>query len=145
MALFLFTRAILAGQPIDVFNGGQMQRDFTYIDDIVEGLMRLGRKPATLDPNWDGSQPTTNTSNAPYRIYNIGNHEPVPLLRLIEILEGCLGQKAEKRFLPMQPGDVPATYADIDDLRRDIDFKPTVSIEVGVERFVDWYRAYYKL
>ncbi len=144
MALFLFTRAILAGQPIDVFNGGQMQRDFTYIDDIVEGLMRLGRKPATLDPDWDGSQPTTNTSNAPYRIYNIGNHEPIPLLRLIEILENCLGQKAEKRFLPMQPGDVPATYADIDDLRRDVDFKPTVSIEVGVERFIDWYRNYYK-
>ncbi len=145
MALFLFTRAILAGQSIDVFNNGQMQRDFTYIDDIVEGLVRLGGKPATLDPDWDGSRPTTNTSNAPYRIYNIGNHKPVALLRLIEILEDCLGRKAEKRFLPMQSGDVPATYADIDDLRRDIGFAPSVSIEVGIERFVSWYRQYYDI
>ena len=143
MALFLFTRAILAGEPINVFNDGQMQRDFTYIDDIIEGLLRLGRKPAAPDSNWDGAQPTANTSNAPYRIYNIGNNEPIRLLHLIEILEECLGKKAKKIFLPMQPGDVLSTYADIDDLKRDVDFKPTTSIEVGVERFVRWYREHY--
>ncbi|MGI3903998.1 MAG: NAD-dependent epimerase [Janthinobacterium lividum] len=143
MALFLFTRAILAGQPIDVFNNGQMERDFTYIDDIVEGLVRLGRQPATPDLGWDSAHPTPNTSNAPYRIYNIGNHQPVRLLKMIEILEDCLGRKAEKRFLPMQPGDVPATYADIDDLKRDVGFEPAISIEVGVERFVRWYRSHY--
>ena len=143
MALFLFTRAILAGEPIDVFNDGEMERDFTYIDDIVEGLVRLGRRPAAPDPAWDSARPTPSTSNAPYRLYNIGNHQPVRLLRMIEVLEDCLGQKAEKRFLPMQPGDVPATYADIDDIRRDVGFEPSTSIEVGVERFVRWYRDYY--
>ncbi len=143
MALFLFTRAILAGQPIDVFNDGQMERDFTYIDDVVEGLVRLGRQPAVPDPSWDSGHPTPNTSNAPYRIYNIGNHRPVHLPRMIEVLEDCLGRKAEKRFLPMQPGDVPATYADIDDLTRDVGFEPTTPIEVGVERFVRWYRDHY--
>ena len=143
MALFLFTRAILAGQPIDVFNDGEMERDFTYIDDIVEGLVRLGRRPAAPDPDWNSADPKPNTSNAPYRIYNIGNHKPVRLLRMIEVLEDCLGRKAEKRFLPMQPGDVPATYADIDDLKRDVGFEPSTSVEVGVERFVRWYRDHY--
>ena len=143
MALFLFTRAILAGQPIDVFNDGEMERDFTYVDDIVEGLVRMGRQPATPDPDWDSARPTPSTSNAPYRIYNIGNNKPVRLLRLIEVLEDCLGRKAEKRFLPIQPGDVPATYADIDDLKRDMGFEPTTPIEVGVERFVRWYRDHY--
>jgi UDP-glucuronate 4-epimerase len=143
MAMFLFTRAILAGEPIDVFNDGRMERDFTYIDDIVEGLVRLGRRPAAPDPDWDGAAPTPSTSTAPYRLYNIGNHEPVPLLSMIEVLEGCLGRKAQKRFLPLQPGDVPATYADIDDLRRDVGFAPTTPIEVGVERFVRWYRDHY--
>ncbi len=145
MAMVLFTRAILAGEPIDVFNDGRMERDFTYIDDIVEGLVRLGRRPAEPDPDWDGANPTPSTSAAPYRLYNIGNHEPVPLLRMIEVLEGCLGRRAEKRFLPLQPGDVPATYADIDDLRRDVGFEPTTSIEVGVERFVRWYRDHYRV
>ncbi len=145
MAMFLFTRAILEGRPIDVFNDGRMERDFTYIDDIVEGLVRLSRQPAAPDAGWDSVQPTPGTSNAPYRIYNIGNHEPVRLLRMIEVLEDCIGRKAEKRFLPIQPGDVPATYADIDDLKRDIGFKPTTPIEVGVERFVRWYRDYHRV
>ncbi len=143
MALFLFTQAILAGRPIDVFNDGQIERDFTYIDDIVEGLVRMSRRPAAPDPAWDGANPAPSSSNAPYRIYNIGNHQPVRLLRLIEILEDCLGRKAEKRFLPMQPGDVPATYADIDDLKRDFGFDPITRVEVGVERFVRWYRDFY--
>ncbi len=145
MALFLFTRAILSGQPIDVFNHGEMERDFTYIDDIVEGLVRLGERPAAPDPDWSGDDPTQNTSLAPYRIYNIGNNAPVRLMRLIEVLEDCLGRKAEKRLLPMQPGDVPATYADIDDLTRDVGFEPSTPIEVGVERFVRWYRDHYRV
>ncbi len=145
MAMFLFTQAILEGRPIDVFNDGRMERDFTYIDDIVEGLMRLSRRPAAPDAAWNSAQPTPSTSNAPYRIYNIGNHEPVRLLRMIEVLENCIGRKAEKRFLPIQPGDVPATYADIDDLKRDIGFEPTTPIEVGVERFVRWYRDYHRV
>ena len=145
MAMFLFTRAILAGQPIDVFNDGRMERDFTYIDDVVEGLVRLGRTPAAPDPDWDSARPHPGTSDAPYRLYNIGNHEPVRLLRMIEVLEDCLGRKAEKRFLPLQPGDVPATYADIEDLRRDVGFEPSTSIEVGVERFVRWYRDHYEV
>ncbi len=143
MAMFLFTRAILAGEPIDVFNDGRMERDFTYIDDVVDGLVRLGRRPAAPDPAWDSTRPTPGSSDAPYRLYNLGNHEPVRLLRMIEVLEDCLGRKAEKRFLPLQPGDVPATCADIADIRRDVGFEPTTSIEVGVERFVRWYREHY--
>jgi UDP-glucuronate 4-epimerase len=145
MALFLFTKAILAGQPIDVFNHGKMQRDFTYIDDIVEGLVRLGDKPAEANPDWSGDAPDAATSSAPYKIYNIGNHSPVELMRLIEILEDKIGVKAVKNFLPMQPGDVPATYADVDDLMRDVGFSPSTPIETGVGKFVDWYRGYYKV
>ncbi len=145
MALFLFTRAILAGEPIQVFNHGDMERDFTYIDDIVEGLVRLANHVPRPDPAWSGERPDPGTSLAPYRIYNIGNHTPVRLLRLIEILEDCLGRKAEKRFLPMQPGDVPATYADVDDLARDVGFSPDTPIEVGTERFVRWYREFYRV
>ena len=145
MALFLFTRAILAGEPIQVFNHGDMERDFTYIDDIVEGLVRLADHVPRPDPAWSGERPDPGTSLAPYRIYNIGNHTPVRLLRLIEILEDCLGRKAEKRFLPMQPGDVPATYADVDDLARDVGFSPDTPIEVGTERFVRWYREFYRV
>jgi UDP-glucuronate 4-epimerase len=145
MALFLFTRAILAGEPIQVFNHGDMERDFTYIDDIVEGLVRLAHHVPRPDPAWSGERPDPGTSLAPYRIYNIGNHTPVRLLRLIEILEDCLGRKAEKRFLPMQPGDVPATYADVDDLARDVGFSPDTPIEVGTERFVRWYREFYRV
>lgn len=144
MAMFLFTRAILAGEPIDVFNHGRMRRDFTYVDDIVEALLRVGDKPAAPNPAWNSDAPDPATSNAPYRVYNIGNHSPVELLRVIELLEERLGKKAIKNLLPMQPGDVPATYADVDDLARDVDFAPRTPIEVGIARFVDWYRDYFK-
>jgi len=144
MALFLFTRAILAGEPISVFNHGEMQRDFTYIDDIVEGIVRVWRTPAVPDPRWSGDLPDPATSQAPYRVYNIGNHRPVRLLHVIELLEQALGRKATKQFLPMQPGDVPATYADVDDLIHAVGFKPDTPIEVGVERFVEWYRSFYR-
>ncbi len=145
MAMFLFTRAILAGEPIDLFNDGRMERDFTYIDDVVDGLVRLTHRPAAPDPDWDSRRPAPGTSDAPYRLYNIGNHEPVRLLRMIEVLEDCLGRKAVKRFLPLQPGDVPATCADIADIGRDVGFAPTTTIDVGVERFVRWYREHYRV
>ncbi|TLM64500.1 MAG: NAD-dependent epimerase [Deltaproteobacteria bacterium] len=144
MALFLFTRAILAGKPIDVFNHGKMRRDFTYVDDIVEGVIRVADRPARPNPQWSGADPDPGTSAAPYRVYNIGNNSPVELLHLIEVLEDALGRKAEKNFLPIQPGDVPATFADVDDLIRDVGFKPDTSIEEGVGRFVEWYRGYYQ-
>ena len=144
MALFIFTKAILEGKPIEVFNQGRMKRDFTYVDDIVEGIIRTLDHPATADPTWSGDRPTAGTSSAPARIYNIGNHQPVELQHFIEVLEGALGQKAEKKLMPLQPGDVPATYADIDDLTRDVGFKPTTSIEVGIPRFVKWYREFYR-
>jgi UDP-glucuronate 4-epimerase len=143
MALFLFTRAILAGEPIDVFNNGQMQRDFTYIDDIVEGVLRTVDRPAEPNPEWTGAAPDPATSSAPWRVYNIGNHSPVPLLELIETLERALGKTAIKNFLPMQPGDVPATYADVADLTRDVGFSPSTPLAVGIERFVEWYREFY--
>lgn len=145
MAMFLFARAILAGQPIDVFNHGKMRRDFTFIDDIVEGVMRVADRPAPPNPQWNGAQPDPGTSAAPYRIYNIGNNNPVELMHLIEVLEDALGKKAEKNFLPLQPGDVPATYADVDALVEDVGFKPATSIEDGVKEFVKWYRDYYQL
>jgi UDP-glucuronate 4-epimerase len=145
MALFLFTKAILEGRAIDVFNYGKMQRDFTYIDDIVEGVVRVLDKPAAPNAKWSGDKPDPGTSYAPYRIYNIGNNKPVELLRLIEVLEDCLGRKAEKNLQPLQPGDVLATYADVTDLMRDVDFKPITSIETGVKRFVEWYQSYYKV
>lgn len=135
MAYFSFTQAILSGQPISVFNHGQMQRDFTYIDDIVEGVVRVFDRPATPNPAAE--------TQAPYRIYNIGNHQPVSLLKFIEVLETCLGKTAEKIFLPMQPGDVPKTYADIADLAADVGFQPKTPIEVGLAQFVHWYRNYY--
>lgn len=145
MALFLFTKAILAGQPIDVFNYGKMQRDFTYIDDIVEGVVRVADKIPEPNPNWSGDAPDPGTSKAPYKLYNIGNNQPVELMHFIEALENCLGIKANKNMLPIQPGDVPATYADIDDLFHDVGFKPSTPIEVGIERFLTWYRSYYKI
>ena len=145
MVLFLFTRAILEGNPIDVFNYGEMKRDFTYIDDIVEGIVRVMDQIPEPDLVWDSSHPDPGTSRSPYRIYNIGNHNPVGLLRFIEILEDCLGKKARKNLLPMQPGDVPATYADVDDLMRDVGFKPATPIEEGIERFVKWYLDYYRV
>jgi UDP-glucuronate 4-epimerase len=144
MALFIFTKAILAGQPIEVFNEGKMLRDFTYVDDIVEGVIRVSDRIAAPNPAWNGAAPDPGTSKAPYRLYNIGNHTPVELLYLIEVLEDCLGRKAEKKFLPMQPGDVPATLADVSDLTRDAGFTPSTSIEEGVRRFTEWYVDYYQ-
>lgn len=143
MALFLFTRHILAGEPIDVFNYGNHRRDFTYIDDIVEGVIRTLDHIAGGNPDWSGDNPDSGTSRAPYRLYNIGNNQPVELMRYIEVLEDCLGKKAEKNLLPLQPGDVPDTYANVDDLVRDIDYKPDTTIEDGIARFVEWYREYY--
>lgn len=143
MALFLFTRNILAGKPIDVFNHGHHRRDFTYIDDIVEGVVRVLDRVATPNEAWSGEQPDPGTSSAPYRLYNIGNNSPVELMRYIEVIEECLGRKAEKNFLPMQPGDVPSTSADIEDLAADVGYRPATPIEVGVARFVEWYRDYY--
>lgn len=143
MALFLFTKAILEEKPIDVFNHGNMKRDFTYIDDIVEGVVRLIDKIPAPDPNWKGDNPDTSSSYAPYRLYNIGNNNPVELNRFIEVLENCLGKKAKKNLLPIQLGDVPATYADVDDLIKDVGFKPSTSIEEGIKKFVDWYQGYY--
>ncbi|MBF0422481.1 MAG: NAD-dependent epimerase [Magnetococcales bacterium] len=145
MALFKFTRAILSGLPMEVYNHGRMQRDFTYIDDIIEGIIRIVDRPAAPDPLWDSHQPDPATSNAPYRIYNIGNNRPVELMHYIEALELFLGRQGIKTMLPMQPGDVSATWADIDDLVTDFGFKPQTSIETGIERFVSWYRDYYKV
>lgn len=143
MALFLFTRAILADQPIQVFNHGQMQRDFTYIDDITEGVVRVLARPAQPDPDWRGEAPNPATSNAPYRIYNIGNNQPVRLNDFIAILEKILGKEARKEYLPLQPGDVVATYADIDALQRDTGFAPATPLETGMRHFVNWYQSYY--
>ncbi len=145
MALFLFTRAILAGEPIDVFNYGHHRRDFTYIDDIVEGVIRVLDRVATPNPDWSSDAPDPATSRAPYRLYNIGSHRPVELMRYIEVLEDCLGRKAIRNLLPMQPGDVPDTYADVEALVRDVGYQPATPIEVGVARFVDWYREYYRV
>jgi UDP-glucuronate 4-epimerase len=145
MAMFLFARAILTGQPIDVFNHGKMRRDFTYIDDIAEGVVRTSDRVAAPNVAWDGTHPDPGTSAAPYRLYNIGNNNPVELLYLIQTLEQTLGRTAVKNMLPMQMGDVPATYADVEALTQDTGFRPATPIEVGVERFVAWYRDYYKL
>ena len=142
MALFLFTRAILAGEPIKVFNNGRMQRDFTYIDDIVEGVVRVMDKTATPNPDWDGARPDPGTSSAPYRLYNIGNNNPVKLTEFIDAIEQALGMTAQRELLPMQPGDVAATYANIDDLVADVDYRPQTPIQVGIDNFVAWYREY---
>jgi UDP-glucuronate 4-epimerase len=143
MALFLFTKAILAGKPIDVFNHGRMRRDFTYIEDIVEGVVRVADRIPQPDPNWTGTHPDPGTSSAPYRVYNIGNNRPVELLEMISLVEQSLGRVAVKNFLPMQPGDVPETYADVDDLVRDTGFRPSTPLADGIARFIDWYREYY--
>lgn len=143
MALFKFTEAILAGRPIDVYNRGQMRRDFTYIDDIVEGVIRTADHTAKPNANWSGDLPDPGTSLAPYRLYNIGNNQPVELVHMIEVLERSLGFQAQKNMLPIQPGDVPATYADVDDLIADVGFQPKTPIEEGVQKFVDWYRSYH--
>ncbi|HUF81221.1 MAG TPA: NAD-dependent epimerase, partial [Burkholderiales bacterium] len=143
MAYFMFTQGILAGEPIPVFNHGDMRRDFTYIDDIVEGLVRVVDRPAAPDSAWTSASPDPSSSSAPYRIYNIGNNRPVRLMRFIEVLEQCLGRKAILDLKPMQPGDVPATYADVTDLNAAVGFRPDTPIEVGIARFVDWYRDFY--
>jgi UDP-glucuronate 4-epimerase len=142
MALFLFTRNILAGEPIDVYDFGKCRRDFTYIDDIVEGIVRTLDHVPQPNPKWSSDRPDCATSLAPYALYNIGNNCPVELLYFIEVLEDCLGQKAMKNLLPLQPGDVPETYADVDDLTRDVGYKPDTPIEIGIARFVQWYRGY---
>lgn len=143
MALFLFTKAITEGKPINVFNHGKMRRDFTYIDDIVEGIVRLVDRPPKADPNWNSDNSSPSTSYGPYKIYNIGNNNPIELMRFIEALEESLGVKAVKNFLPMQLGDIPATYADINDLMKDTGFKPSTPIEQGIKLFVEWYLSYY--
>ena len=139
MALFLFTRAILAGEPIKVFNNGQMQRDFTYIDDIVEGVVRVMDKTATPNPDWNGADPDPGTSSAPYRLFNIGNNNPIMLTDFISAIEKALGKTAERELLPMQPGDVAATYADIEDLIAAVDYRPQTPVQVGIDNFVAWY------
>ena len=143
MALFLFTKGILEGTAIKVFNHGKMIRDFTYIDDIVEGVIRVIDRPAQPNPAWSGDHPDSATSYAPYRVFNIGNNKPVELMKYIEVLESCLGRKAIKEMLPMQDGDVPATVADVSELEKVTGFKPATSVETGISRFVDWYRSYH--
>lgn len=143
MALFLFTKAILEGQPIKVFNHGRMRRDFTYIDDIIEGVARVMARIPVPNPDWRSDDPDPATSYAPYKIYNIGNNQPVELSDFIAAIEKCLGREAEKDYQDIQPGDVPATYADVDDLIVDVGFKPSTPIETGIARFIEWYRAYY--
>ena len=145
MALFTFTKNIIEGKPIDVFNYGKHRRDFTYVEDIVEGVIRTMDHTATPNPDWDPAKPDPGTSRAPYRIYNIGNQQPVELMRYIELIEECVGRKAEKNMLPMQPGDVPDTWADTADLAKDVGYQPSTTIEVGVKNFVDWYIDYYKV
>jgi UDP-glucuronate 4-epimerase len=145
MALFLFTKNILAGKPIDVFNNGHHKRDFTFVSDIAEGVVRSCYHVATENPGWTGTAPDPATSKAPFRIYNIGNNSPVDLSRYIEVLEACLGQKAERNMLPLQLGDVPDTFADVSDLETAVGYRPSTSVENGVRAFVDWYRHYYRV
>jgi UDP-glucuronate 4-epimerase len=145
MALFLFTKSMLAGKPIDVFNYGHHKRDFTFVDDIVEGVVRALDRVAAPNPEWSGADPDPATSQAPYRVYNISNQRPIELMRYIEVLEQCLGRKAQKNLLPLQLGDVPDTWADVEDLAADVGYRPSTPIEVGVKRFVDWYVDYYKV
>lgn len=144
MALFLFTKAMLGNRPIDIFNYGKMRRDFTYIDDIVEGVVRVTDSIPQPNPRWSGDNPDSATSYAPYRLYNIGNNNPVELMKFIEVIEDSLGIKAIKNFMPLQAGDVPATYADVNDLTNDVGFKPATSIEAGIKKFIEWYREYYR-
>jgi UDP-glucuronate 4-epimerase len=145
MALFMFTKAILEGKPIDVFNHGKMKRDFTYIDDIVEGIARVIPNIPHGNPEWNPMSPDSATSFAPYKLYNIGNNKPVELMHFIEVLEEKLGKKAIKNLMPIQEGDVPETFADVNDLIQDVGFKPATSIETGIGKFVEWYKSYYKI
>jgi UDP-glucuronate 4-epimerase len=143
MAYFSFTKAIMEGKPIDVFNFGKMKRDFTYIDDIIEGVVRVMNKIPRPNPDWDRINPDPGSSYAPYKLYNIGNNNPVELIKFIEILENNIGKKAQKNMLPMQQGDVPITYADVDDLMKDVGFKPSTPLKEGIDKFVQWYKEYY--
>jgi len=145
MALFKFTKAMLAGEKIQVFNYGKHRRDFTYVDDIVEGVIRVLDKPAQSNHNWSGNKPDSGTSRAPWRVYNIGNNSPVELMDYIKAIESALGFNAEKELLPLQPGDVPDTYADVDDLVREFGYKPSTSVNLGVKNFVDWFKEYNNL
>jgi UDP-glucuronate 4-epimerase len=145
MALFTFTRKILAGEPIDVYNYGRHRRDFTYIDDIIEGVVRVMDFIPEPDPGWNAERPNPGTSSAPWRVYNIGNSNAVELEHYIEVIEQCLGRRAERRLLPMQPGDVPDTFADVSALAADVGYAPSTPIETGVKNFVDWYREYYEV
>ena len=145
MALFKFTKAIIAGEPIQVFNYGKHRRDFTYVDDIVEGVIRILDRPAPSNPKWSGAQPDPGTSPAPWRVYNIGNNSPVELMDYIAAIEKALGKKAQVQYLPLQDGDVPNTYADVDDLMAQFNYKPSTPVEAGIVRFVDWYRGYFKV
>jgi len=143
MAMWIFTKAILEGRPVRLFNGGKMRRDFTYIDDVVESVVRLIDRPAAADPSWSGDKPEPSRSAAPWRIYNIGNNQPTDVPYVVSLIEKSLGRAAVREMTPMQPGDVPATYADVDDLMRDVGFRPSTSIEDGVARFIAWYREYH--
>ena len=145
MALFLFTKAALEGRSIDVFNHGEMLRDFTYVDDIVEGVTRIIDNPAQPDPEWLGKQPDPSTSLSPYKIYNIGNNDPVKLMDFIEAIETALGKKIQKNMMPLQVGDVPATFANVDDLEKRLDFKPSTPVQKGIDNFVAWYREFFKV
>jgi UDP-glucuronate 4-epimerase len=145
MAMWIFAKAIMAGEPIKLFNHGNMRRDFTFVDDVVESIERLVERAAQPNPNWSGEAPDPGSSTAPWRVYNIGNNSPVELLEVVRLLEESIGKKAVRELLPMQPGDVPATYADVDDLMREVDFKPATPIGEGIRRFVEWYRAYHGL
>jgi UDP-glucuronate 4-epimerase len=144
MALFLFTKNILAGKPIDVFNNGHHKRDFTFVSDIAEGVVRVSYQPAQPNPQWNSAEPDPASSRAPFKIYNIGNSSPVELVRYIDVLELCLGRKAERNLLPVQLGDVPDTFADVSDLEAAVGYRPKTSVEEGVKAFVDWYRSYYR-
>ena len=145
MAYFIFTKNIIEGKPIKVFNYGKMQRDFTYIEDIVEGVVRVMDKIPQPNPHWNSANPNPGSSKAPYKIYNIGNNQPVELIRFIETIEDCLGMKAEKNFMPIQPGDVPTTFADVDDLVQDVGFQPSTPIQVGIANFINWYKVFYQI
>ena len=145
MAMWIFAKAIFAGQPIKLFNNGNMRRDFTFVDDVVESVVRLIDRPATGDRQFSSASPDPGSSSAPWRVYNIGNNKPVELLEVVRLLEEAIGKKDSRELVPMQPGDVPATYADIDDLFRDVDFRPATPIAEGIARFIDWYRTYHRL
>jgi UDP-glucuronate 4-epimerase len=145
MAMWIFAKAIANGEPIKLFNHGKMRRDFTYVDDIVESIVRLVDKAPTSNPGWSADKPDPGSSDAPWRVYNIGNNSPVELLDVVDLIEKAIGKTASREFMPMQPGDVPATYADVDDLMREVDFKPSTPIDVGINRFIGWYRAYHQL